>query len=935
MMIKDNVEPDASTYAYLLAAAQHRDHYVGLIKEMSEAGITTEDLFRETSLTSVQLASLVQNIRCWSDQYAFDVPAARFPTNESSVTAHLKSIRQPSSEERFFDPKLLRAKSMAQRKRELAGMVTVKSIAAPDKPSQRVVFLRKQITKCENEWRRELNELYGRCIEKLSREALHTNVMCVHPYVLALDKSRLVNLLLQEMRAFALAPGSSSVSFTTVAARLGQKVELLYNIRSKVNGGVSDAITRLYGDYLERSGSQTTTPGREIWQSLIAKNPQLAPCIGNLQENPWTRSTQVSVGRFLYSMLRQLKVDVNIMKPNCDKRKLIHALYSVYRTNSARKHEELKAHEVLNTLYSKAEIENLHFDATSLPMLCPPKPWTRPEDTPYMISGVPLIRIPSEFSNKQMSAIRESPPENIYPALDALNALGRTPWKVNNPILDVLTTVFLGEGDMELSVPKKPSNMTKPEPSAHKARVQATLSERKKAEKYALWCDTLHKLSIAHHFKNDVFFFPHNMDFCGRAHPCPAQFHHLGDDLIRGLLLFAEGKPLGERGLWWLKLHLMKLTGFSNERSAEERVAYADGIMDDILDSARNPLNGRKWWQTSEDPWQTLAACKEIANALASPKPEEYICHLPIHHDGHYGGPQHYAAFGNDSEGALPADTIPMETPRDVYSKVADAVESLREAESAAGSDIASVLKGFIKGKTVKESVKTAVYGENRFGAYIQILRKLQVEGFPSSRANSAAHYLAIKTFESVEKTLTKTKGIQSWFTQCAKAILAATEKPVQWTTPLGLPVVQPYFRTSMHKCLVESDNSAHSILIPTSEPQATRQKNGFPPNFLHSLDSTHMMLTALYCEAAGIRFVPVHDCFWTHVSSVEELSKICQQQFVALHSEPLLEKIAAEFGRRYISKEAKQSADPVKLAAVKELQGLLDKIPTRSWAVQ
>ena len=27
------------------------------------------------------------------------------------------------------------------------------------------------------------------------------------------------------------------------------------------------------------------------------------------------------------------------------------------------------------------------------------------------------------------------------------------------------------------------------------------------------------------------------------------------------------------------------------------------------------------------------------------------------------------------------------------------------------------------------------------------------------------------------------------------------------------------------------------------------KQKNAFPPNFVHSLDSTHMLLTALHCQ--------------------------------------------------------------------------------------
>lgn len=53
------------------------------------------------------------------------------------------------------------------------------------------------------------------------------------------------------------------------------------------------------------------------------------------------------------------------------------------------------------------------------------------------------------------------------------------------------------------------------------------------------------------------------------------------------------------------------------------------------------------------------------------------------------------------------------------------------------------------------------------------------------------------------------------------------------------------------------------------------KQKNAFPPNFIHSLDSSHMMLTSLHCERAGITYVSVHDCFWTHPNSVEIMGKV------------------------------------------------------------
>lgn len=60
--------------------------------------------------------------------------------------------------------------------------------------------------------------------------------------------------------------------------------------------------------------------------------------------------------------------------------------------------------------------------------------------------------------------------------------------------------------------------------------------------------------------------------------------------MCRGLLTFAEAKPLGERGLRWLKIHLANLTGF-DKASFDEREAYAMEHLDDVYDSADNPLD--------------------------------------------------------------------------------------------------------------------------------------------------------------------------------------------------------------------------------------------------------------------------------------------------------------------------------------------------------
>ena len=85
-------------------------------------------------------------------------------------------------------------------------------------------------------------------------------------------------------------------------------------------------------------------------------------------------------------------------------------------------------------------------------------------------------------------------------------------------------------------------------------------------------------------------FFPHSLDFRGRAYPVPPHFNHLGNDLCRGLLLFHEAKPLGARGLRWLKIHLANVYGL-DKMKLEEREEFAMKSIDNIFDSADHPLD--------------------------------------------------------------------------------------------------------------------------------------------------------------------------------------------------------------------------------------------------------------------------------------------------------------------------------------------------------
>lgn len=228
LMSWDNTNLNASSYAYLLAAAKGKDDMMGIIKSMSEANISLNDLFLETSLTTVQLGKLLSNIRNCDNNQDFEIPRFLFKSNETcKLTSGLKEARTPFHGKRILDEDLLREQTAEQKKRELAGLIRVKSVAAAKTPTDRVIFLRQQVARCENDWRNDLNDLFDKQLEAATNQALHLHEMSVYPYLLALEKSSFIELMIQEMRSHALASETFSMGISYLASELGRKVENL------------------------------------------------------------------------------------------------------------------------------------------------------------------------------------------------------------------------------------------------------------------------------------------------------------------------------------------------------------------------------------------------------------------------------------------------------------------------------------------------------------------------------------------------------------------------------------------------------------------------------------------------------------------------------------------------------------------------------------
>jgi DNA-directed RNA polymerase len=620
--------------------------------------------------------------------------------------------------------------------------------------------------------------------------------------------------------------------------------------------------------------------------------------------------------------------------------------------------------------------------AKRMPMIVEPRPWTSWNEGGYLQYPTPIVRLPqTDKSGKEyfMAADMKGDTKQVYAGL---NALSKVPWKIHHDVLKVQLNAWnSGEAIANFA----PLNMTytpipEPEPSTDPAPRRRWLLEVRELENkrvglHSQRCFQNFQLEIAKAVVNETLYFPHNMDFRGRAYPIPPYLNHMGADNARGLLVFGEGKPLGVLGLRWLKIHLANVSGY-DKASLQEREDYTMEHLDDIYDSVRNPLDGRRWWLQSEDAWQTLAACFELTKALDSPDPTKFISHLPTHQDGTCNGLQHYAALGGDRAGAAQVNLEPSDRPADIYTAVANAVNAEVDRDAAAGNPIAKMLQGHVKRKLVKQPVMTNVYGVTFFGAKAQV-RKQLMEIFPDlSRYadvnySNLSNYVATKIFKSLGSMFTGAQAIQVWLGTCAdristclspeqieqltvqvddevkakeaaKAEKAATKirirasrsskdtaledkatkmvrssggtdadksmnktKPlfkssVTWTTPLRIPVVQPYRSASSRVVMTNLQ------AITLQEPQVwdpvskRKQLQAFPPNFIHSLDATHMMLSVLKCNEVGLTFASIHDSFWTHACDIEKMSEVLRDAFVAMHSEDIIGRLREEFVTRY-----------------------------------
>src|SRR5262249_32163026 len=436
-----------------------------------------------------------------------------------------------------------------------------------------------------------------------------------------------------------------------------------------------------------------------------------------------------------------------------------------------------------------------------LPMIVPPRPWTSLSGGGYLVTPLNLLKRQPTTRAKQLLKIADT-----TIVFSAVNAMQNTPYRINQKVYWYQSKAW-DAGHLFFGLPAHTVGPLPPRLADDADPKQIIERRRERAAAFILnsRIKGLQKvmalrLSLCERLLDEPhFYFPHQLDHRGRAYPVPQLINPQSDDRGRSLLEFAGGKPLGERGAYWLAVHIANCYWKKDKVSFERRLRWVHEYEPEIIAFADNPLRPHRFWHEADKPWMFLAACQEWK--CYREQGPDFLSHLPVSMDGTCNGYQHLSAMGRDPIAGTATNLVPADEPEDMDQEVAydvsirimfDAAYGReargRQAEASNDDrDAARELLGKIDRSSVKHATMTTPYGVTRGTIYKQLLEQEPVKS--SKDPKKCARYLAKVLEECIPEVAVEAGNIMKWLRQVAGA-LAKANRGMTWTTPAGFPVV-------------------------------------------------------------------------------------------------------------------------------------------------
>jgi DNA-directed RNA polymerase len=201
-----------------------------------------------------------------------------------------------------------------------------------------------------------------------------------------------------------------------------------------------------------------------------------------------------------------------------------------------------------------------------------------------------------------------------------------------------------------------------------------------------------------------------------------------------------------------------------------------------------------------------------------------------------------------------------------------------------------------MKGPFDREIIKPAAVGEFygssaggwKDGQWVGMTRSV-VEILISrgkKRLVHAAPKLAAEIYRAIGALAPEARTLRNWLRKIA-SMCADKNKPLRFTTPLGLPFINAYHEPDLKNISVKLKGRKRSVMFAIGDKPEVSEKaavKAAAANLIHCLDASHLQLVALAAAKEGMEIVTVHDCFGTIAPHAARLKEIIAEQFVFMH---------------------------------------------------
>lgn len=583
-------------------------------------------------------------------------------------------------------------------------------------------------------------------------------------------------------------------------------------------------------------------------------------------------------------------------------------------------------------------------------------PWYGGYHLPSMRKSRKLVKKPSVRQNNLLR--KQHKAGKLQPVYDAINALQGTAWEINKYMLAFVEENWKRDFPLGLPQQEKYELPVCPITTRPYAKEFKTNKEYRKAVKewqndckeealmFEAWkkdrvnvykkeahrvgklIQTSQTIALAKKLsQHDEFYHVYDIDTRGRVYTACALLSPQGDTLNKALLRFKNGTKIkDENGVRNMYIYAANLFG-KDKIELDKRVQWVYDNKNMLERCVADPFENIDWLD-ADKPFVFLAVAEEITRFWKVKNNwRDFETHIPIMVDGSCNGNQHYSAILRDLVGANATNMMPGVIPSDLYNEVAfEVLKLLRETPADPLRELWVDNIGISRDLT-KKPVMTLPYGGTIRGnreavedylrswvsareqEFARLGKKFDnpIDKIPGG-IYTAANYINSLIWEALGNSATSARKAMKFLKKITHAI---TNSPMQKKNNFGkkegIPLTYivratgfPVDSTRMQNETAEINTLIDgrcrlSLVKETNVVNRRATSQAVPPNFIHSYDSAHLMLTVNAAHKAGIKnLAVVHDSYGCPAGQMELLHENIRSEFYNLYSntDPILDLI-------------------------------------------